>query len=41
MSLHTYYVFFTIVSLKQRIKSNKSKKNTARSARRSNVKTAP
>ena len=26
MSLHTYYVFFTIVSLKQRIQSNKSKK---------------
>ena len=26
MSLHTYYVFVTIVSLKQRIKSNKSKK---------------
>ena len=26
MSLHTYYVFVTIVSLKQRIKSNKTQK---------------
>ena len=41
MSLHTYYVFVTIVSLKQRIQSNKSKKNTARSAIMANVKTAP
>ena len=26
MSLHTYYVFVTIVSLKQRIQSNKANK---------------